>query len=530
MLTYDYVIVGAGSAGCVLAGRLSEDLSSRVLLLEAGDRDRKQEIHIPIGFPKLFKTSYDWNYHTGKQAELAQRELYWPRGRMLGGCSSINAQMWVRGHRADYDGWAELGAESWSYDDVLPYFRRAERRSGSNHDGVYGTDGPLHIQELRDPNPTTAAFLAACAEVGMRRLDEMNVPDNEGYAPCPVTQRRGRRWSAADAYLKPALKRPNLTVTTGAAVRRVLIDDELRATGVEYTDASGRTHQVAARREVVLSAGSIGSPHLLMLSGIGAPEALRAADLTPRHELPGVGGNLQDHLVAVAVVHCTEPVTLAAADKPSPRELLRYMLFARGMLTSNVGEAAAFIRTDESLEHPDVEIIFAPGPYINHGLEPPLGHGLTVAAILLQPESTGTIVATGPDASTPPAIDPAYLTAPGDRKALVAGLRRAADLLNTNALGRYVGAPMTPWPGSDDEDVLNRYVGDHAETLYHPVGTCRMGVDEEAVVDPQLRVRGITGLRVADASVMPRINRGHTHAPTVMIGERAADLIDASHP
>lgn len=526
MHTYDYVIVGAGSAGCVLAGRLSEDSATQVLLLEAGDRDRKREVHIPVGFPKLFKTAYDWNFHTDKQPELAQRELYWPRGRVLGGSSSLNAMMWVRGHRADYDGWAELGAEGWSYDEVVPYFRRAERRTGSNHGNVYGTDGPLHIQELRDPNPTTAAFLAACAELGMRHLDELNMPDNEGYAQCPVAQRRGRRWSSADAYVKPALKRPNLTLTTGAAVRRVLIDDELRATGVEYVDAAGRTHQVRARREVVLSAGAVASPHLLMLSGIGDPDALRAADLTPRHELPGVGRNLQDHLCAVAVTHCTEPVTLAGVE--SPRELLRYLLLAKGMLTSNVGEAAAFIRTEESLEHPDVEIIFAPGPYINHGLEPPPGHGLTVAAVLLQPESVGTIVAAGPDPSLPPVIDPAYLSAPADRKTLVAGLRRAADLLNTNALGRYVGAPMTPWPGGDDEEVLNRYVGEHSETLYHPVGTCRMGVGEGSVVDPQLRVHGIAGLRVADASVMPRINRGHTHAPTVMIGERAADLIEAA--
>ncbi|NUU22731.1 MAG: choline dehydrogenase [Streptomycetaceae bacterium] len=526
MLTYDYVIVGAGSAGCVLAGRLTEDSDVRVLLLEAGDRDRAKEIHIPAAFKALFKTSYDWNFHTGKQPELAQRELYWPRGRVLGGSSSLNAMMWVRGHRADYDAWAELGAEGWSYDDVAPYFRRAEHRTGSNHDGVYGTDGPLHIQELRDPNPTTAAFLAACAEVGMRRLDEVNMPDNEGYAPTPVTQRRGRRWSAADAYLRPALKRPNLTTTTGAVVHRVLIDDELRATGVEFADASGRVQQVEARLEVILSAGAIGSPHLLTLSGIGDPAVLRAADLTPRHELPGVGRNLQDHLATAAVTHCTEPVTLAGAE--SPVQLLRYLVFAKGMLTSNIGEAVAFVRTAETVPHPDIEIIFAPGPFIRHGLDDPPGHGLTVAAILLQPESTGTIVPAGPEPTQPPLIDPAYLTAPADRRTLLAGLRRATALLNTRALGRYAGAPMAPWPGGDEEEVLSRFISEHAETLYHPVGTCRMGIGEDAVVDPQLRVHGISGLRVVDASVMPRINRGHTHAPTVMIAEKAADLLEAA--
>lgn len=527
MLTYDYVIVGAGSAGCVLAGRLSEDPAVRVLLLEAGPPDRKQEIHIPAAFSKLFKTLYDWNFLTDKQPELGQRELYWPRGRMLGGSSSMNAMMWVRGHRADYDTWAELGADGWSYDDVVPYFKRAERRTGSNHHNVYGTDGPLHIQDLRDPNPITGAFLAACAEVGMRHLDEVNLPDNEGYAQCPVTQRRGRRWSSADAYLEPARKRPNLTVATGALAHRVLIDEDLRAIGVEYSDASGRMHQVRASGEVVLSAGAIGSPHLLMLSGIGDPDALRTADLTPRHELPGVGRNLQDHLATATVVHSTEPITLVGAE--SPLEMLRYLLLARGLLTSSVGEGVAFLRSDPAtVDHPDIEFILAPGPFINHALDPPPGHGFTLAVILLQPESAGTIAPAGPEPTLPPLIDPQYLTAPADRKALLLGLRQAVSVLNTDAMSRYVGAPMAPWPGGADEEAVDRFISDHSQTLYHPVGTCRIGGDELAVVDPQLRVRGIKGLRVADASVMPKINRGHTHAPCVMIGERAADLIDAA--
>ncbi|MGA4540733.1 GMC family oxidoreductase [Uniformispora flossi] len=523
MLTYDYVIVGAGSAGCVLAGRLSEDPTVQVLLLEAGPSDRKQEIRVPAAFSKLFKTAYDWDFHTGKQPELAQRELYWPRGRTLGGSSSLNAQMWVRGHRADYDGWAELGAEGWSYDEVAPYFRRAEHRTGSNHGDVYGTEGPLHIQELRDPNPTTIAFLAACAEQGMPRLGELNFPDNEGYSPTPVTQKRGRRWSAADGYLHPARKRPNLTVTTGARARKVLVDNDKRAIGVEYADSSDRIHQVRARRDVVLSGGAIGSPHLLMLSGIGDPNVLRTAELPVRHELPGVGRNLQDHLAAATLSGCTEPVTLAGAE--SPAQLLRYLLLAKGLLTSNVGEAVAFIRTDEDAPAPDIELIFAPGPFVNHGLEPPAGHGITVAAVLLQPRSTGTIVPSGPDPYRRPVIDPAYLSTPEDRTTLVAGLRRAASLLTTSALGRYVGAPMPPWPGTGDDDTINRYVNEHSETLYHPVGTCRMGTGDDAVVDPELRVHGITNLRVVDASVMPRINRGHTHAPTVMIAEKAADLM-----
>jgi choline dehydrogenase len=341
-----------------------------------------------------------------------------------------------------------------------------------------------------------------------------------------VTQKRGRRWSAADAYLRPARKRPNLSTATGARVRRILLDDGKRAIGVEYADSSDRVHQVRARREVVLSAGAIGSPHLLMLSGIGDPDVLREAGIGIRHELPAVGRNLQDHLATAAVVHCPEPVTLAGAE--SPAQLVRYLAFAKGLLTSNVGEAVAFVRTDPAAAAPDIEIVFAPGPFLDHGLEPPPDHGITVAAVLLQPRSTGTIAPAGPDPDRPPLIDPAYLTAPEDRTTLVAGLRRAASLLTTRALGRYAGPPMAPWPGAGDDEQLARYIAAHAETLYHPVGTCRMGADEDAVVDPALRVRGVGNLRVADASVMPRINRGHTHAPTVMIGEKAADLITAA--
>ena len=515
-MDYDYVIIGAGSAGCVLANRLSEDQGVRVALLEAGGKDGKMEIRMPAAFAKLFKTEVDWNFTTAKQPELENRELYWPRGKVLGGSSSLNAQMWVRGHKADYDGWELPG---WSYEDVLPYFQRAERRDGSNVGGVYGSDGPLWISELRSPNPATKAFLDACEEVGLTRLDELNEPSNEGFSPTPVTQRRGRRWSAADAYLRPAVTRSNLTLISGEIVRKVTIKDG-RAVGVEYGDKGQR---ITARREVILAAGAIGSPQLLMLSGVGDPEALRPLGIEPVGDRPEVGRNLQDHLVCGVTVHCPEPVTLASAE--SLRNLARYMLFKRGPLTSNVGEAAAFIRSDASQSAPDLELIFAPAPYIEHGFVEPPGHGVTLGVVLLQPESRGRLTLASTDAAAAPQIDPGYLTGASDLRRLIAGVRFAERVAATGALKQYIGAAMDPWPGEVDDEALARFLREQTQTVYHPVGTCRMGADEDSVVDPSLKVRGVAGLRVADVSVMPVINRGHTHAPAIMIGEKAADLI-----
>lgn len=517
-MDYDYIIVGAGSAGCVLAARLSEDPDVTVAVVEAGGPDDKNEIRIPAAFSKLFKTPYDWNYTTAKQAELENRELYWPRGRMLGGSSSINAMMWVRGHRDDYDGWAVPG---WSYEEVQPYFRKAERREGSNAGDVYGTGGPLWVSEQRSPNPATKAFLTACETAGLNRLPELNGPSNEGYAQTPVTQHGGRRWSAADAYLRPAMKRANLTVLTGAQARKVTITDG-RATGVEYGD-----QHLTARREVILSAGAIGSPHLLMLSGIGDPDQLAAHGIDVVAASPGVGAHLEDHLSVAVLRHCPQKVTLAGAagGLGALRELANYLLFHKGLLTSNVGEAVAFIRSDKALPAPDLELIFAPGPFINHGLEPPPGHGITVGVVLLQPDSVGRLRLSSADPADPPQIDPAYLTGESDLRRLLFGLRYAEKLLAEASLKPYVGGPMAPYPGLDDETALIRHIRKNSETLYHPTGTCSMGTDEASVVDPSLKVRGVTALRVADASILPRINRGHTHAPTIMIGEKAADLV-----
>ncbi|MFI6926354.1 GMC family oxidoreductase [Nonomuraea spiralis] len=510
-MEYDYVIVGAGSAGCVLANRLSADAAVSVALVEAGGHDDKLEIRMPAGFARLFKTDYDWNFTTAKQSEMSGRELYWPRGRVIGGSSSLNAQMWVRGCQEDYDQW---GVPGWTYDEVLPYFTRAEQRVGSNHGGVYGTSGPLYISELRSPNVTTHAFLRACEELGLTRLGELNGRSNEGYCPTPVTQNRGRRWSSADAYLRPAAARPNLTVLTGAPVNRVVFEGT-RAVGVEH---SGGT-LIRARREVVLSAGTIGSPYLLMRSGVGAADELRDAGVPIVRELPEVGKNLQDHLASGVYVECKEPVTLTKAE--SLVNLLRYIVLRSGMLTTNVGEAVAFVRTSEEEPAPDIELVFAPGPFVDHGLTPPTGHGLTVGVVLLQPESRGRVGLSGRDVL----IDPGYLSAEADVKRLIAGLRTAKQVFATSAMRRYAGGPMAPYWGPESDEELAQWIRERGETLYHPVGTCRMGADDASVVDPSLRVRGVEGLRVVDASVMPTLNRGHTHAPAVMIGEKGSELI-----
>ena len=514
------MIVGAGSAGCALAARLSEDPSTRVLLLEAGPSDRVQEVSVPAAFSRLFKTERDWGYTTVPQEGLYGRSLYWPRGRVLGGSSSINAMMWVRGVPLDYDQWQ---VDGWRYEDLVPYFTRVEdsARPGAGH---VGAGGPVRIEDQREPNPATRLFVEACVAAGLPRNPNANAGDNLGIDFTQVNQRRGARMSMAAAYLAPARKRPNLTVQTGATATRVVIEGG-RAVGVTYLTPGGLA-TASARREVVLAGGAVNSPQLLMLSGIGPAGHLRSVGIEPLVDLPAVGENLFDHLAAGFVVSTPRTDTLVAAESPSP--LLRYLVSRRGLRTSNVGEAHAFLRTGASLPAADVELIFAPAPFLDHGLTEPPGHGLTVGVVLLQPRSRGTVRLASPDPTASPLIDPRYLDDPDDLRVLVAGLKEARRILETDPLAGVVGGLIRPdeWPTDDAAyaDLVRR----HAETLYHPVGTCRMGADEESVVDPELRVRGVAGLRVVDASVMPYVNRGHTNAPAVMIGERAADLIRGS--
>ncbi|MDP9166723.1 MAG: GMC family oxidoreductase N-terminal domain-containing protein [Actinomycetota bacterium] len=506
----DYIVVGTGSAGSVLANRLSETPGVQVLVLEAGARDKDKFVHIPAAFSKLFTSDVDWHYATEPQKELDGREIFWPRGKMLGGSSSMNAMMWVRGFAADYDEWGAAAGESWSYDSVREYFTRIER-------------GPLVVSRQRSPRTLTTAWLSAIAECGYR-TEAPNQDAPEGFCETQVTQRRGARWSTADAYLKPVLRRPNLAVTTNAMVTRVVIEDG-RATGVEYRH-DGRTHVARARREVVLCGGAINSPQLLMLSGIGDRERLADHGIDAVHHAPEVGQNLMDHL-CVPVGFDVAGDSLYAAEKPL--ELANYLLRRRGMLTSNVGEAYGFVRSREDLELPDLELIFAPAPFFDEGIGPGhSGHAVVMGPILVKPRSRGTITLRSADPLTKPVIDPRYLSDPdgADRAALMAGLRITARIADSSTMRGLLRGIARPAEATElDEGTLERALETVSHTLYHPVGTCRMGSDDASVVDPELRVRGVDGLRVADASIMPTIIRGHTHAPSVMIGEKASDLI-----
>lgn len=517
---YDYVIVGAGSAGCVLARRLTEDPHTTVLLLEAGGPDTRQEIRIPAAFAKLFKTPQDWAYETEPQAHLKQRSLYWPRGKMLGGSSSMNAMLYLRGHPSDYDAWRDLGNPGWGYAEVLPYFRKLEdEERGASED--HGVGGPLSITDLRSPNPLSRAFLKAGVEVGLSLNPDFNGPTQEGVGLPQVTQKQGKRHSAADAYLRPALHRPNLTVRTQAQATRLLVEGK-RVVGVTYR-CNGQAEEVRARREVLLCGGAVNSPHLLLLSGIGPAEQLKAWGIPVVAHLPGVGQNLHDHLLVVAAYACTQPITLASAEKLS--HILDFLLFKKGPLTSPIAEAVGFLKTKPDLLAPDLEFLFAPVYFLDHGFANPAGHGFSIGITLLHPKSRGSLSLRSADPLVPPAMQPNYLACAADLDRLLTGLKLARRLAQANAFDPFRGAEVWPGAGAQSDEALVDFIRAHAQTLYHPVGTSKMGHDPLSVVDSQLRVHGVHGLRVIDASVMPTIISGHTNAPTLMMAEKAADLI-----
>ncbi len=466
----------------------------------------------------------DWDYRTEPEPGTAKRALYWPRGRMLGGSSSINAMMYVRGHPRDYDGWAQAGNRGWGFADVLPYFKKSEGFHAAKGDtGFHGSDGPLQVADQRSPNALTQAFVEAGRHVGLARLDDINGASQDGIAFTHVTQRNGSRCSAADAFLKPAMKRRNLRVETGCLVRKIEFDGN-KAVAVTY-DRGGNTVTERAAREIILCAGAIGSPQILMLSGVGSARRCRNAASRSSPIFAGVGQNLQDHLSSGITYHCRQPVSLASAE--SLTNLARYLLFGRGPLTSNIGEGLGFIRTREGLDAPDIELIFAPAFFMEHGAANPPGHGFTIGVILLRPESVGSLTLKSGDPRAHPAIRPNYLAAPNDVGALIAGMRFARRLVAAPPFDPYRGDEV--WPGLDaqSDEALTDYMRAKAETLYHPVGTCKMGSDTLAVVDDRLRVRGLDGLRVADASIIPTITGGHINAPAIMIGEKAADLVAA---
>jgi choline dehydrogenase-like flavoprotein len=519
---YDYIIVGAGSAGCVLANRLSEDPRVQVLLLEAGGRDRSLKIKIPAAFPQQFHTKLDWDFATEPEPHVDGRSLFVPRGKALGGSSSMNAMLYVRGRPLDYDSWAAQGAPGWSYADVLPYFTRSEDnvRGPSEYHGV---GGPLRVSEQRSPRPLNRRLLAASAAAGIPRIADYNGPEQDGVSMFQVTQKDGARFSAADAYLRPILTRPNLEVRTGVTVLGVELEGT-RAVGVRLGKGRSGVEVVRAEREVLLAAGAISSPQLLLLSGIGAAAGLEAAGVRTRHELPGVGRNLQDHPFVTLIWEVSDRNTLYKADKP--KALAEWLLRRSGKLSSTVAEVVAFTRTRGGLPAADIQFHMGAAYFDDHGAETYDGDCMVIAPVLVSPKARGQVWLRSADPLAKPRIITNALSEPEDLESMIAGMRLAREIAAQPQLQEITIAELKPGAKAVDREDLEADLRKRLMLIYHPVGTARMSdTHPEAVVDSQLRVHGMRGLRVIDASIMPTIVGGNTNAPTIMIAERGANLI-----
>jgi choline dehydrogenase len=529
---WDYIIVGAGSAGCVLANRLSAEPSTRVLLLEAGGRDYawNWKIHMPAAFAyPLADDKVNWYYHTEPEPFMDGRVMYCPRGRVLGGSSSINGMVYIRGHARDYDRWAQAGLRGWSYADLLPYFRRAESRD-RGADDYHGGDGPLHVSAGHTPQPLFRAWLEAGRQAGYPLTVDLNGYQQEGLGPMDMTTWKGRRWSAAKAYLRPAMKRPNLTVETRALTRRVLFEQD-RTTGVEYRQA-GAIRQARAAREVILCGGAINSPQLLLLSGVGPADELRALAIPVVADLPGVGRNLQDHLEIYVQHACLQPITLYKAMNPVSKLLIgmEWTFFGTGLGATNHFEAGGFIRSRAGVEHPDLQYHFLPMAISYDGSSGVAGHGYQAHVGPMRPTSVGQIRLRSADPAQAPAIQFNYMQTEGDRQEMRAAVRLTREIFAQRAFDPYRGPEVAPGPDVTSDADIDAFVRAKGESAYHPSCSCKMGLDAMAVVDGETRVHGLSGLRVVDASIMPNVVSGNLNAPTIMIAEKAADLILGKEP
>ena len=525
---YDYVIVGAGAAGCAVANRLSADPQTKVLLLEAGGRDWSPLIHMPVGFTKLSGPKVNWGFHTVPQPQLDNRRMYYPQGRTLGGSTSINAMIYIRGQREDYDHWAELGNPDWSFEKVLPFFRRAEHNERLN-DQYHAIDGAMNVTEQVQHNPLSKAFVRAAQELGVTFIADFNGAQQEGVSWYDVTQRNARRESASTAYLRPIRNRKNLTIHTHALATKVLVDKG-RAVGLQY-QLKGTPTTVYADREVILSGGAVNSPRLLLLSGIGPADELIPLGIEVVHDLPGVGKNLQDHMDVYLTAE-TIPVSYNESDRPDKALLagLQYLTTRTGPITASVCEAGMFVRSSTDVATPDIQMHALPAFVIDHGRLRVKGHGMTINTCNLRPHSIGQITLNSADPSAEPAIDPNFLDDPYDWKISMEGFRWGREMLATKAFAPFVKREHMPGREVQTDSDVRKYIRKWAKTDYHPVGSCKMGSDDLAVVDQELRVRGIAGLRVIDASIMPTLISGNTQATSVMIGEKGAHHLLGGKP
>ncbi|MCB1615794.1 MAG: choline dehydrogenase [Pseudomonadales bacterium] len=524
---FDYIVIGAGSAGCVLAARLSEDPSNKVLLLEAGPNDKHPMIHMPGGAAEVLKSkTLNWQNYSVPQKNLNNRRLYVPRGKMLGGSSSINGMVYIRGHASDYDDWAEAGNTGWAYKDVLPYFKKSENNVRGAND-FHGVGGGLNVIDAPSQNILFDRFIEAGVELGHPRCDDFNGADQEGFGRFQATIRNGRRCSSAVAFLTPQVrKRPNLTILPGAHVKQIIINTD-KVIGVEYLQGR-KLERAMVSKEVVVSAGAIKSPQILQLSGVGHAEDLKKAGVVLKVELPGVGRNLQEHLDVVLNYTCTQPITLngpATKLHLQAKTAMDYFLFNKGIATCNQIEGGAFVKSSPELSRPDIQMHFV--PVLMTGLIDPVPKqdGVTVHACKLRPESSGTIMITSSDPKDEPLIDFNFCSTEGDWQTLIKCYELCRDLMAAKAWGDLIGGSWRPDHELHKEEDIREFIRNHADTVYHPVGTCKMGSGEDAVVDHELKVRGVQGLRVADASIIPKLIGGNTNAPAIMIGEKCADMM-----